>query len=73
MSGVRERLGKLFKNPLERDNPSDTSKYAYKALSTYGTYNDEYGYDVLYEDDLVEKIARDDKGYIHLGYVKETC
>lgn len=29
-----------------------------------------YGYDVIDNDGLVEKLARDTEGYIHLGYVR---
>ena len=53
----------------DADLEVDPSGYTYVSLAEF---NNEaaYGYDVISKDGLVEKIDRDEEGYIHLGYVR---
>ncbi len=47
----------------------DPSGYTYVSLTEFAN-EAAYGYDVISKDGLVEKLARDEEGYIHLGYVR---
>ncbi len=61
-----------FAHKIHADDASlevDPSAYTYVSLSDF-TNEAAYGYDVIDNDGLVEKLARDTEGYIHLGYVR---
>ena len=53
-------------DPVDEVNPSG---YTYVGLDEF-TAEALYGYDVISKDGLVEKLARDEEGYIHLGFVR---
>jgi len=63
-----------FAHKIHADNPEDEvdpSAYNYVSLAEF-TNEAAYGYDVIDADGLVETLARDDEGYIHLGFVRVT-
>lgn len=61
-----------FAHEIHKNDASaevDPSGYTYVSLSDF-TNVAAYGYDVIDNDGIVEKFARDKEGYIHLGFVR---